>query len=170
MGDTFVIAYPLLLEPHYDVKIWGGRRLETVLGKHLPDDGPVGESIESGGDARVVNGPLAGQTLNDLIARDGQALLGERGMTACGPFGDFPLLVKFIDASDVLSLQLHPDDDGARTLNKRGKTEAWYIVQAQPGAQLDHWHVAPGQRRRCARQYRGWNLRAAARAARGARG
>ncbi len=92
--------------------------------------------LESGDDARVVNGPLAGQTLNELVAREGQGLVGTRGMTACEPFGDFPLLVKFIDASDVLSLQLHPDDEGARHLRKRGKTEAWYIVDAQPGASL----------------------------------
>ncbi len=131
-----MIAYPLLLEPQYDSKIWGGRRLQTVLGKTLPLDGPVGESLESGDDARVVNGPLAGMTLREVIEHDARGLLGSRGMAASHPFGDFPLLVKFIDASDVLSLQLHPDDTGAEPLGKRGKTEAWYIVEAQPGSSL----------------------------------
>lgn len=131
-----MIGYPLLLEPRYDVKIWGGRRLETVLGKPLPIHVPVGESLESGDEARITNGPLAGMTLHEVTQRDGNSLLGTRGLQASQPFGDFPLLVKFIDASDVLSLQVHPDDDGARPHDRRGKTEAWYIVAAEPGASL----------------------------------
>jgi mannose-6-phosphate isomerase len=131
-----LIAYPILLEPLYDPKIWGGRRLETVLGKTLPETGPVGESLESGDDAVVANGPLSGANLGQLVAQHGAELLGSRGVAASRPFGDFPLLVKFIDASGVLSLQVHPDDDGARELGKRGKTEAWYIVDAEPGSSL----------------------------------
>ena len=131
-----VIGYPLLLEPVYDPKIWGGRRLEAVLGKPLPYAEPIGEALESGDDAVVANGPLAGQTLGDLIECDAAALLGSRGLAASAPFGTFPLLVKFIDAADVLSLQLHPDSDAAAALGKRGKTEAWYIVQSEPKATL----------------------------------
>lgn len=131
-----VIAYPLLLEPQYDRKIWGGRRLETVLGKALPGSGPIGESLESGDDARVVNDRLAGRTLGDLVENEGHGLLGTRGLEASGSFGDFPLLVKFIDAADVLSLQVHPDDDGACSFGKRGKTEAWHVVAAEPGSSL----------------------------------
>ncbi len=131
-----MISYPLLLEPHYDSKIWGGRRLETVLGKTLPESVPIGESLESGDDAVVINGPLAGRTLRDLVRQHGASLLGTLGLEASQPFGDFPLLVKFIDASDVLSLQVHPDDEGANDLGKRGKTEAWYIVEADPGSSL----------------------------------
>lgn len=131
-----MIAYPLLLEPRYDCKIWGGRRLETVLGKSLPVSDPIGESLESGDDAVIANGPLTGKSLKDVVNQDGCSLLGTHGLTASQPFGDFPLLVKFIDASDVLSLQVHPDDDGARGLGKRGKTEAWHIVEAEPGASL----------------------------------
>jgi len=131
-----VIGYPLLLEPVYDPKIWGGRRLETVLGKLLPDAEPIGEALESGDDAGVANGPLAGKTLRDLIECDAGALLGTRGLEASAPFGTFPLLVKFIDAADVLSLQLHPDSEAAAALGKRGKTEAWYVVQSEPGAAL----------------------------------
>ena len=131
-----MIAYPLLLEPQYDRKIWGGRRLQTVLGKALPDTEPIGESLESGDDAVVGNGPLAGRTLRELVELDASGLLGARGLAASQPFCDFPLLVKFIDASAVLSLQVHPDDEGACTRGKRGKTEAWYIVQGEPGANL----------------------------------
>jgi mannose-6-phosphate isomerase len=131
-----VIGYPLLLEPVYDPKIWGGRRLETVLGKPLPNAEPIGEALESGDDAGIANGPLAGKTLGDLIACDAKALLGTRGLAASAPFGTFPLLVKFIDAADVLSLQLHPDSAAAAALGKRGKTEAWYVVQTEPGSAL----------------------------------
>lgn len=130
------LGYPLLLQPRYDEKLWGGRRLETVLGKALPTDAPVGESLESGDSATVANGPLAGQTLGDLAARAPGALLGRRGERASAPFHDFPLLVKFIDATDILSLQVHPDDAGAAPLGKRGKTEAWHVIHADPGATL----------------------------------
>jgi len=131
-----VIGYPLLLRPQYDEKVWGGRRLETVLGKSLPLDAAIGESLETGDAAVVVNGPLAGRTLGELARAAGETLLGTRGALASQPFGDFPLLVKFIDAADVLSVQVHPDDQGALGLGKRGKTEAWYVVQAEPGAAL----------------------------------
>ena len=131
-----MIGYPLLLRPQYDEKVWGGRRLETVLGKSLPREATIGESLETGDAAVVANGPLAGRTLGELARAAADALLGTRGRLASGPFGDFPLLVKFIDASDVLSVQVHPDDQGALALGKRGKTEAWYVVQAEPGAAL----------------------------------
>ena len=131
-----LIAYPLLLEPQYDRKIWGGRRLETVLGKALPGPELIGESLESGDDAVVSNGQFAGRMLKELVELDGCGLLGRHGLAASEPFCDFPLLVKFIDATAVLSLQVHPDDEGARERGKRGKTEAWYIVQAEPGASL----------------------------------
>lgn len=129
-------GYPLLLQPHYDEKIWGGRRLESVLGKDLPTDAPVGESLESGDSAIVANGPLAGRTLGELAGAHAQDLLGARGSRASAPFGDFPLLVKFIDATDILSLQVHPDDAAAAAEGKRGKTEAWHVIHAEPGASL----------------------------------
>jgi mannose-6-phosphate isomerase len=131
-----VIGYPLLLRPRYDGKIWGGQRLATVLNKSLPGSGPIGESLESGNDAVVANGPLAGQRLATLAQAHPAELLGSRGRHASQPFGDFPLLVKFIDASDVLSVQVHPDDDTAAGLGKRGKTEAWHVIDAEPGAGL----------------------------------
>ena len=131
-----MIGYPLLLRPKYDEKIWGGRRLATVLNKSLPGQVPVGESLESGNTAVVANGPLSGQTLAELARSFPDDLLGSRGRVASQPVGDFPLLVKFIDASKVLSIQVHPDDRAAASLGKRGKTEAWHILDAEPGAAL----------------------------------
>ena len=129
-------AYPMLLAPRFDPKIWGGRRLESVLGKQLPTDERFGESLESDGASHIVNGPAAGSSIDDLLQADAAALLGPLGMVASGDFADFPLLAKFIDASDVLSVQVHPNDEEAVPLGKRGKTEAWHIVHAEPGATL----------------------------------
>jgi mannose-6-phosphate isomerase len=126
----------MLLEPRVDPKIWGGRRLETVLGKSLPANVSVGESLESDDASRIENGRLRGSTIRELIDRDPEELLGRRGIAASQPFGDFPLLAKFIDATDVLSVQVHPDDELAVPLSKRGKTEAWHIVHAEPGSKL----------------------------------
>ncbi|MEX2425748.1 MAG: type I phosphomannose isomerase catalytic subunit [Thermomicrobiaceae bacterium] len=128
--------YPLLLTPRFDAKIWGGRKLESVLGKSLPDDSPYGESLESDDGSKILNGPLAGATIGDLIRQDADALLGPRGALANSGQVGFPLLAKFIDAADVLSVQVHPDDDEARPLGKRGKTEAWHIIAAEPDSTL----------------------------------
>jgi mannose-6-phosphate isomerase len=128
--------YPMLLAPRFDPKIWGGRRLETVLGKPLPDDHRFGESLESDGESRVTNGTLAGHSIEELIAIDAQAILGTRGVEASGELGGFPLLAKFIDASDILSVQVHPNDEEAAPIRKRGKTEAWYIIAADDDAML----------------------------------
>lgn len=130
------LDYPLLLTPRFDAKIWGGRRLETVLGKELPSDDRYGESLESDTASRVQNGPLAGEAVADLIARDQESLLGRLGVAASEPFHDLPLLAKFIDATDVLSVQVHPNDEEASAIGKRGKTEAWYVIDAEPEATL----------------------------------
>lgn len=127
------IAVPLLLAPSYDAKTWGGRRLAT-LGKTLPP-GNIGESLESGPDAVVDGGPFGGTTLGDLARTHPRALLGKRGQAAAGTFADFPLLVKLIDAHQDLSVQVHPDDEHAPA-GKRGKTEAWYVLDAAPGAKI----------------------------------
>jgi mannose-6-phosphate isomerase len=126
--------YPLLLEPALHIKVWGGRRLETKLHKHLPTAEPYGESWELHDTSKVVNGALAGNTLGDLLARYGHDLIGAHNDPAEG----FPLLAKLIDASEWLSVQVHPDDAQAARLEgePRGKTEAWYILSAEPGAQL----------------------------------
>jgi mannose-6-phosphate isomerase len=128
--------YPMLLAPRFDPKIWGGRRLETILGKPLPDDYRFGESLESDGESRILNGILAGNSISDLMRVDAQSILGTRGIAASGDFGDFPLLAKFIDASDILSVQVHPNDEEAAPIGKRGKTEAWHIIAADDDSTL----------------------------------
>ncbi len=127
------ISVPLRLTPSFDAKAWGGRRLES-FGKQLPA-GKIGESLESRDDAVVDGGPFHGVTLGSLVSSHSESLLGSRGELAAKPFGGFPLLVKLIDAHDDLSVQVHPDDLGAPA-GKRGKTEAWYILAAEPGARI----------------------------------
>jgi mannose-6-phosphate isomerase len=113
--------------------VWGGRRLGEVLGKPLPAAGPHGESWEISDHPvhrSVVEGD--GRTLRDLLTRDPEALLGA---TRPGPF---PLLVKFVDVCDRLSVQVHPDDEAAGRLwpGEGGKTEAWFVLAARPGSRV----------------------------------
>jgi mannose-6-phosphate isomerase len=126
--------YPFLLQSALHVKVWGGRRLETLLHKQLPTDEPYGESWEMHGTATVVNGAHAGRTVGDLLKEYGHDLVGPDNNPAEG----FPLLAKFLDAQDWLSVQVHPNDEQARELegDPRGKTEAWYVLEATPGAKL----------------------------------
>lgn len=126
--------YPLLLEPSLHTKVWGGRKLETVLHKTLPTADPYGESWELHDSATVANGELAGRTLGDVLAAYGTKLIGAHNDPAQG----FPLLGKFLDASDWLSIQVHPNDAQAAELEgqPRGKTEAWIFLEAEPGAKL----------------------------------
>jgi mannose-6-phosphate isomerase len=128
---------PLRCTPILKDKVWGGTALLTRLGKPASPDRLVGESWElsaHGQDISVVaEGPLAGQRLSELIAHDGMAYLGSRIR------GDtLPLLYKFIDANDRLSVQVHPTDEQAvaNQWDLRGKTECWYIVDAKPGAEI----------------------------------
>ncbi len=127
------IAAPLLLRPSFDHKVWGGRRLES-WGKTLPD-GSVGESLESGAEAVIEGGRFDGIALGDLARMMPMALLGTHGMAAAGSLGDFPLLVKLIDAQQDLSIQVHPSDAAAPP-GKRGKTEAWLILESDEGSSL----------------------------------
>ncbi len=122
------------MQPALHTKPWGGRQLETVLHKSLPTDEPYGESWELHDTATVANGPLAGRTLGDVLREYGHDLVGPDNDPAVG----FPLLAKFLDAAEWLSIQVHPNDEQARELDgePRGKSEAWYILRAQPGAQL----------------------------------
>jgi mannose-6-phosphate isomerase len=125
------VLYPLRFTGVLRRYLWGGRRLES-LGKDL-GEGTCAESweiVDRGSDQSVVvGGPLAGQTLAQLMRDLGPALLGRHaGLT------HFPLLFKFLDANDRLSLQVHPDDQRAAKLNPpdSGKFEAWVILDAQP--------------------------------------
>jgi mannose-6-phosphate isomerase len=126
--------YPLLLQPALHTRVWGGRRLETLFHKSLPTAEPYGESWEMHDTSTIVNGPLAGRTIGDVLNQYGHALVGPDNDPANG----FPLLAKFLDAAEWLSIQVHPDDEQARRLEDepRGKTEAWYILSAEPGAKL----------------------------------
>lgn len=132
--------YPLLFDDLFKGKIWGGRRLETELGRRLPPGEAIGESWEvsdHGPDVSIVaNGPLRGTSLHQLLLDRKDELLGP-GFDL-GRFQRFPLLVKFIDASRALSVQVHPPDEFAHSHDPHddGKTEMFYILGAQPGAVL----------------------------------
>jgi mannose-6-phosphate isomerase len=121
------LAVPLAFAPTYHVLVWGGRRMARWR-RDLPD-GPVGESWDLADHARgmslVADGPLMGKSLRELTSAHGRELVG-----AAWDGGEFPLLVKLIDASDRLSIQVHPDDALAKSLGvgARGKTECWLIL------------------------------------------
>lgn len=135
------MLYPLKFQAIYKEKIWGGDKFRTVLHKEDCVDMPrCGESWElSGFDEEpsvVANGFLAGNTLNELVEVYMGDLVGEKVFRTYG--AAFPLLVKFIDAHDDLSVQVHPDDAMARQLGEfNGKTEMWYVIQADAGARIN---------------------------------
>ena len=127
--------YPLIFQPRFKERVWGGRRLETIYGKPLPPNVPIGESWEisdrAGDESVVANGPLAGRTLRSLLEEQGSEILGAAAPTDTGRF---PLLCKILDAREKLSLQVHPP---ARVSHLgEPKTEMWYIAHADPGAEL----------------------------------
>ncbi|UCD57170.1 MAG: class I mannose-6-phosphate isomerase [Candidatus Hydrogenedentota bacterium] len=129
--------YPLVLEPIFKYRIWGGRRLEKMLGKKLPAGEPIGESWEvscRNGDNNVIrNGELAGSTLADVFKTNREALVGPSLFDR----SKFPLLNKFIDANDLLSVQVHPDEKAAAQIAEaEAKTEAWYVIHADPRTTL----------------------------------
>lgn len=127
--------YPMLIKPRLDERIWGGDLLATRLGKDAPRDKLIGESWEIYEENTVLNGEYAGQTIGQLRAVMGHELTGQ-----VDPDQLFPLLTKFIDAHDVLSVQVHPDDHFAQTLEhqRHGKTECWYVLWAEPGSALTY--------------------------------
>jgi mannose-6-phosphate isomerase len=124
--------YPLLLKPEFRERIWGARDLSPIYGE-APGTAPIGEVWLTGDHCQVANGPLAGTSLAELCRRFGRELVGE---TAPEP-DRFPLLIKFLFPREKLSVQVHPDDEGARRLGQPcGKTECWYVLRAEPGAQV----------------------------------
>lgn len=133
--DSATAVQPLLVEPHVDQRIWGGDKLATRFGKPAPRDQPIGESWEIYDDNTVRNGPYAGSTIAQLRATMGRDLTGH-----VSPQRRFPILTKMIDAHDVLSVQVHPDDHFAQLLEHQpnGKTECWYVIEADPGAVLTY--------------------------------
>jgi mannose-6-phosphate isomerase len=140
--------YPLKFKPRFVQKMWGGRKIQTVLGKSLPVGQLIGESweiydfppgtVEGNKDwlsSEVANGSLAGRNLHQLVTEFGKELCGN--VPLAGRDGQFPILIKFLDAREDLSVQVHPDEKYATEHPEAHlKSEAWYIVQADPGARL----------------------------------
>ena len=126
--------YPMLMKPALHTRVWGGRRLETVMGKALPSDEPYGESWEMHDTSVVANGGYAGKTVAETLTIMGEALVGADNPVNQG----MPLLAKLLDAEDWLSVQVHPNDAQASELEgePRGKTEAWIVLDAESGARI----------------------------------
>ncbi len=126
--------YPLKLEPQIKEVVWGGRWLADVLGRAGEPEARLGESWEAYSGSKIINGEWQGRKLGDLFDQYGAELAGEK---AAG-YPKFPLLVKFIDAHQNLSVQVHPDNLLAQQLEQQpfGKTEFWYIIQAEPAARI----------------------------------
>jgi mannose-6-phosphate isomerase len=129
--------YPLRFAPIFRHYLWGGRRLADVLGKET-GAGTTAESweiVDHGADQSVVaSGPLAGRTLSELVREHPQELLGDQHADAT----QFPLLLKILDCNKDLSVQVHPNDVQGATLDPPdlGKTEAWVVMAAEPGAKV----------------------------------
>ena len=122
--------YPFLLRPEFQERVWGARSLAPIYTQEITGN-PVGEAWLTGDKCKVANGPLAGYALDDLCKKFGKQFLGENGSA----WSRFPLLIKFLFPHDKLSVQVHPDDDTAtRKGEPCGKTECWYILQAEAGA------------------------------------
>jgi mannose-6-phosphate isomerase len=130
--------FPIHLRASLHETIWGGQNLARYAGKRLPQNATIGESWETEIQNQAINPPYAGKHLGELVEALGEALLGTQAISIFGT--RFPLLAKFIDAQDKLSVQVHPNDEyaHAREQGKLGKTEAWYILHADPGAALIH--------------------------------
>ena len=132
--------YPLKFTPWYFEKIWGGNRMKSILNKDygaLPNCGESWElSAVEGNVSEVKNGFLAGNTLSELIEIYMGDLVGDKVFKKYGH--EFPLLFKFIDANEDLSIQVHPDDALAKERhNAYGKTEMWYVVHAEKDARIN---------------------------------
>jgi mannose-6-phosphate isomerase len=140
------MGYPLTFRPIYQDRVWGGRRLESVFGRVLPEGRVIGESWEvcdrPDAVSVVANGPAAGRTLRALMSEDPEGLWGV-GATAGMPF---PWLCKLLDACDDLSLQVHPPAGLAASLGGEPKTEMWYVASADPGSCV-YAGVQPGTTR-----------------------
>lgn len=116
--------------PEFHERVWGTRDLAPIYSRVIGND-PIGEVWVTGDECKVANGPLSGVTLSQLCERYGRDLVG-----ATAPHVNrFPLLVKFLFPKEKLSVQVHPDDEGARALGlPNGKTECWYVARSIPGA------------------------------------
>jgi mannose-6-phosphate isomerase len=130
--------HPLRFEPIYQYRLWGGRRLASWLAAPLPGDGPIGEawllSDRDDHPSRVAEGPFKGRTITQLIEQSAEHILGRLSPR----FSRFPLLLKFLDVSGMLSVQVHPSDTKGELIprGETGKTEAWVVLEAEPGSRV----------------------------------
>ncbi len=125
--------YPLKFTPIYKELIWGGHKLNKIMGKDFPADKKIGESWElvdlPNDKSQIANGEFAGKTISELLEKYPIEIIGKK---YAPPFG---LLIKFIDAADVLSVQVHPDTETVQKLGTGSlKTECWYIIDAEKDA------------------------------------
>lgn len=129
---------PLPLAADKHDKIWGSRRLAPFEPDRSEDEQPLGELWLTGGSSVVAAGPEKGKTVSELVDRFGERLLGKGGaVDSRVPSPYFPVLAKLLFVDEKLSVQVHPDDDYAlRELSSPGKTEMWYVVDAEPGASV----------------------------------
>ncbi|WP_020603878.1 type I phosphomannose isomerase catalytic subunit [Spirosoma spitsbergense] len=125
------ILYPLKFEPIYQYRLWGGRKLGNLLSKPLPGDEPIGEawilSDRTDHASQVSEGPLKGYTITQLMNEYPHEVMGKLE----NRFNHFPLLLKFLDCKEVVSVQVHPSDDQKKYIPKgdTGKTEAWVVLE-----------------------------------------
>jgi len=126
------LFYPIRFEPIYQYRLWGGRHLADLLSAPLPGDGPIGEawllSDREDHQSCVADGPLKGRTIGQLLEQFPEQLMGKLARR----FPNFPLLLKFLDAHDMVSVQVHPRDTQVDLLpaGETGKTEAWIVLEA----------------------------------------
>jgi len=141
------VTTPLIFEPIFIERIWGGRRLESEFHKKLPLQKRIGESWEivdrPGAQSVVADGSLCGKTLHELWTQHRREIFGDLADTP-----RFPLLIKILDAQEELSLQVHPPENLARSLGGEPKSEFWYVVAADPDAELLLGFREPITRRR----------------------
>ncbi len=130
---------PIFLEPEFKDYIWGGQKLKNIFKKNVKNQECTAESWEvstnKNGESTIKNGKFKAKTLTELF--NDKTLRKEIFGDRCTSLEEFPLLIKFIDANKSLSIQVHPDDEYAReNENSQGKTEMWYILDCEPGAQI----------------------------------
>jgi mannose-6-phosphate isomerase len=151
MGITQL--YPLRFDPIYQYRLWGGRRLGNLLSAPLPGDGPIGEawvlSDRTDHQSLVANGPLKGQTLGQVMEQFRGQLMGKLSSR----FRRFPLLLKFLDAHEMLSVQVHPSDSSSELIpaGDTAKTEAWVVIEAEKGSRI-YAGMKPGTTANCLRR------------------
>lgn len=130
--------YPLKFEPLYQYRLWGGRRLEHWISKPLPKDEPIGEawilSDRKDHASKVIDGPLKGSTITELMKNYPKEIMGMHG----DRFDRFPLLLKFLDCNEVLSVQVHPSDNQTAYIPEgdTGKTEAWVVLETSDDSRI----------------------------------